>query len=82
MSDLVNHTTDATLAAIGSKATTAGGLAGLFAFFTSSQFVAFISIAVTVGGFWMNWYFKRRRDKRDAEEHEARMRAIEEGRYK
>lgn len=66
-------TIDATLAAAGSKATYAGGAATVGGWLLSSEGAAFCGIVIAALGLAVNFYFKRREDKRLQAEHEARM---------
>jgi hypothetical protein len=76
----VDSTVDATLAAIGSKATWGGAGAAIFGWLTSSGFGVLIGAIGVVAGLLMQWYFNRRRDRREEAadrraqaEHERRM---------
>ena len=65
---------DATLAAAGSKATYTGAGAFTVGWFLSSEFGIFVGLLLGVGGFILNWYYSRKRDRREQEAHERRMR--------
>lgn len=64
---------DATLAAVGSKATYTGASAATASWFLSSEFGFIVGICLGVLGFLMNFYFSRRRDRREQDEYELRM---------
>lgn len=69
-----NTTIDAAVAAAGSKATYAGAGASISSWLFSSEAGVLCGIVIGLAGFAVNFYFKRREDKRLQEEHEARMR--------
>ena len=73
MSDTTTHTVDATMAAIGSKATYTGAGASVLGWLMSSQAGILIGIIIGVGGFLVNWYYRHKEDKRRQEEHDRRM---------
>jgi hypothetical protein len=76
MHEVHDHTADAAFAAIGSKVTYTGAGTAVFAWLTSSQAGVLAGIVLGIVGFLVNLYFKRREDKRQQVEHDARMRAI------
>lgn len=67
-------TLDATLAAAGSKATYTG--AGTFSvgWLLSSEFGILVGLVLGVGGFLVQLYYSRKRDRREQAEHDRRMR--------
>ena len=73
MSDTTAQTVDATMAAIGSKATYTGAGASILGWLMSSQAGILFGIMLGVGGFLVNWYYKHKEDKRQQLEHERRM---------
>lgn len=73
MSDATTHTVDATMAAIGSKATYTGAGASILGWLMSSQAGILFGILIGVGGFLVNWYYRHKEDKRRQEEHDRRM---------
>lgn len=76
----VSAAVEITGASLASKTTTAGaGVAGLGWVF-SSEAAVFFGILIGVVGLVVNIYFQRRRDKREQQEHQARMKAYEGGR--
>lgn len=64
------------MAAAGSKATFAGAGASIFGWLTSSEFGVVAGIVIGVVGLAVNWYFRRKTDKREQREYEARMRRM------
>lgn len=72
--DLHQHTVDATLAAVGSKATWGGAFMTGVGWLLSSQGAALVGICGVVVGLAMNYHFSLRRDRREREAHEADMR--------
>lgn len=77
---VVDSTIDATLAAVGSKTTWTGAGAAVFGWATSSGFGVLIGAIGVVVGLLMQWYYNRRRDRREEAadrraqiEHERRM---------
>lgn len=66
-------TLDATLAAAGSKATTAGATTTVVSWFLSSEFGFLVGVVVAVGGFLINWYYRHKQDQREQAEHDRRM---------
>lgn len=73
MADATTHTVDATMAALGSKATYTGAGASILGWLMSSQAGILFGILIGVGGFLVNWYYRHKEDKRRQEEHDRRM---------
>ena len=71
VSDMTQHETE--IAAAASKATFAGAGTTIFAWLTSSEFGVIAGIVIGVIGLAVNYYFRRRTDKREQREYEARM---------
>lgn len=78
---------DATMHAVGTKATYAGGATAVSGAFLSSEFVALVGLIIAVAGYLTNVYFKFREDRRNTyykqrddkrlqEEHDERMRVL------
>lgn len=67
---------EATIAAAGSKATFAGSGTAILGWLTSSEFGVVAGILLGFVGLIVNWYFRRRTDKREQREYEARMRRM------
>ena len=64
---------DATMAALGTKATyTGAGVTGL-GWFLSSEFFGLVGMLIGVVGLCITWYYKQRADVRHAKEHEIRV---------
>lgn len=74
-----DHTTDAAasaasaVAAIASKTTYGGAVAGLFGAATSNEILGVIGVLIGVAGFLVNWYYRRREFALRLAEHRARM---------
>lgn len=66
-------TFDATMAAVGSKATYTGAGASIMGWVLSSEFGVLIGLLLGLGGFAVNWFYKHKEDKRQQAEHERRM---------
>lgn len=64
---------DATMAAVGSKATYGGASASVVSWFLSSEFGMLMGILIGVVGLGINWYYKHKEDKRRQAEHDRRM---------
>lgn len=75
--DAAQGALDGTLAAAGSKATYAGAGAFSVGWFLSSEFGILVGICMGTCGFLMNWYYSRKRDRREQAEHERRMRELQ-----
>lgn len=70
---------DTSTALATSKAATYGGsMVGAASAWIGSIDLAFwISIIIAIGGFLMNWYYARQKNKRDEIEHEAYLKSLE-----
>lgn len=66
-------TFDATMAALGSKATYTGASTSVLGWLMSSEAGIFIGIVIGIGGFIINWYYRHKEDRRRQAEHERRM---------
>ena len=66
-------------ALVASKAVGYGGSVSgvLSAWFGSVDIVVWVSIIVAIGGFLMNFYFARKKDKRDELEHKAYIASLQ-----
>lgn len=64
---------ETTAAAIGSKATLTGGATSAAGFFMGINWIGWIGVGVAVLGLLINFYFSYQRDRREQQEHEARM---------
>lgn len=67
------QTLDATMAALGSKATYTGASTSIVGWFLSSQFGVLAGILIGIAGLCVNWYYKHKQDKREEAEHKRRM---------
>lgn len=67
---------DAAIATTGSKATYAGGTMAVGSWFLSNEFFGLIGVCVGVFGLLTNLYFRRKQDRREQNEYEARMRSM------
>lgn len=67
-------TVDATMAALGSKATYTGASASVLGWMISSEFGVLFGLFLGVAGLGINWYYKHKEDKRQQAEHDRRMR--------
>ena len=79
MNEVKQTTLDATLAAVGSKATYTGAGTSVLGWWASSEAGVIIGIVLGIIGLAFNWYFRRREDYRQEAEHQARMAKILEG---
>lgn len=68
-----SQTVDAALAAAGSKVTYAGSGVTITGWLLSSEFAVLLGMLLGLAGFVVNWYYRHKRDKREAAEHRARM---------
>lgn len=64
---------EATMAAVGSKATYGGASATVASWFLSSEFGMLMGIVIGLIGLAVNAYYKHKEDKRRQEEHDRRM---------
>lgn len=72
-SDIPQQTVDATLAAVGVKTAYTGATTSVVGWALSSEFGVLAGILIGVSGLLMQFYFNRRRDRREQAEHELRM---------
>ena len=70
---LIEQVPDAVGVSISSKATVGAGLTGIASSMAHWNWTAIIASTVAVLGLGMNWYFQRRRDKREHDEHIAKL---------
>ncbi|WP_151777148.1 holin [Acinetobacter brisouii] len=76
MADQALDNTASTLLA--SKTAMYGGSIGALSSWLASLDLGFwISVLIGVGGLAMNWYFARKKDKRDVIEHKAYLKSLE-----
>ena len=76
--EAATHIADATIAAAGSKATYTGAGMTIGGWFLSNEFAVLAGIVIGVVGLMVNWYYKRKQDRREQAEHERRMRQFDE----
>lgn len=69
---------DTALAGVGSKTTYTGMTSTAVGWLTSSQAVTIIGLTLGICGFALNWYYSRKRDRREQELHELRMTELRE----
>ena len=74
VADMTEHET--AIATAASKATFAGAGVTVGSWLTSSEFGVLAGILIGVIGLAVNWYFRRKTDKREQREYEARMRRM------
>lgn len=68
---------DAVGVTVGKFGTYGGGVSALFFGWSASEFAAIVGAVVAVTGLAVQWYYNRRRDRREQAEFEARMAAFE-----
>lgn len=56
----------------------AGSVVAVLSSLTLTDVGIIVGIATALATFWLNVYYMRRKDRRQAEEHQARMRAMGE----
>ena len=62
-----------TIAATADKFTKAGSAGTLVGWLTSSEFGMWAGIVIGIAGLMVNWYFKRKMDRRNQEAHDLWM---------
>lgn len=75
----VHQHIEASISAAASKATGAGSAVTVLGFITSSNIGMWLGVLVGFSGLVVNWYFKRKADKRAEEAHQAYMRKLHGG---
>ena len=63
----------ATVSSAASKTTYAGAASGFLAYLASIDVLAWLGITIALGGFVVNWYYKRLENKRADEIHQLRI---------
>ncbi len=71
--EIPQHAIDATIAAIGYKTAQAGAGTTLLGWLLSSQGAALVGMAIGLTGLLIQWYYRRKQDKREQDEYERRM---------
>ena len=69
---------EATIAAVANKVTYGGGGIAFIGGLAASDIAACGGLLIAAIGLGIQWYYKRRADRRDAELHQARLRDLEE----
>jgi hypothetical protein len=64
---------EAVLATVGHKAAQVGAGTTVLGWLLSSQGTAVLGISIGVCGLLIQWYYRRKQDKREQAEHERRM---------
>jgi putative copper export protein len=67
---------EAVLSALGLKATKGGAVVSVFGWLASSAAAAWFGALIALAGLCLQFYFNRKRDKREQQAHEARMKEI------
>lgn len=75
----MNEQTDAALAAAGKVVTGVGGGTAFLGGLSANDIAAFAGVVGMVIGLVVQWYFSRRKDQREMEEHRQRMRGYGDG---
>lgn len=65
-------------ATVGKVGAYGGGASALIFGLSASEFAAIVGALVAIAGLLVQWYFNRRRDRREQAEFEARMAAFRE----
>ncbi|MCJ8512260.1 holin [Acinetobacter lwoffii] len=69
----------ATVSSAASKTTYAGAASGFVAYLASIDVLAWLGITIALGGFVVNWYYKRLENHRATELHEITLQRLREG---
>jgi len=64
---------DVAIATVANKVTVGGGTAALLGGVTANDLLTFLGALAAISGALVNWYYRRRADKRDKELHEAQL---------
>lgn len=62
-----------------SNATYSGASAGVIGLISGIDWITIIGVSVAVGGFFVNWYYKIKENRRAEELHEMRKEKIKKG---
>jgi hypothetical protein len=71
--ETVTQAVDATIAVVGHKMAQVGGWGAFISFLLSERGVALAGILIGVIGLGIQWWYRRKQDKREQAEHVARM---------
>jgi hypothetical protein len=66
-------TLEAAMAASAPKIMYGGAGAAGASFWLSNEVLGLIGVLIALAGFFINWHYKRKEDRRQQAEHEARM---------
>lgn len=72
---------EAAVTTVASKSTYGGAATSLLGWMVSSQATVLVGLAVAVGGFIVNWYYKREANKRALELHAAMLESARRGKW-
>ena len=70
------HTAEAAIAAIASNVTKGAGLTAFIGGLTATEVAAYGGLIVALISAGVQWYYKRKSDRRDTELHAARLREL------
>ena len=70
---------EASVAAAANKVTTGAGVTAVIGGLTANEIAAFGGLLVAIIGLLVQWYYKRKADKRDAELHTERLKDLRDG---
>jgi biopolymer transport protein ExbB/TolQ len=68
--------TEATIAGVAQKVTVGGGATAVIGGMSANELAALGGLVVAVIGLFVQWYYKRKADKREIELHAARLRDL------
>jgi hypothetical protein len=74
-----NEAIEASVAAVASKSTYAGAGSAALGWFLSNEFAVVFGIVVAAVGLLVNWYYKRKADRRAEHLHAVRLRRLNAG---
>lgn len=77
-STVKNEAAEATVSAVASKFTYGGGTAALIGGFTANEIAAFGGLVVAAIGLAVQWYYKRKEDRRNEALYRARLEDLRE----
>jgi len=61
---------------LGNRTTEVGAAAGFLSWLASGHWIGLSGVLIAGAGLVVNWYFQRRRDRRERELHAARLAAM------